>query len=256
MTRRILLVEDDADTRHAIAVRLRSAGYEVIVAGDGHSAVVHAQKDRPDLILLDLGLPGGDGFSVMKRLDALGLRAVAPVIVLTARAGSDDTQRALAAGAVLVLHKPVDNEQLLAAIAANVAQSPATVAGEPSAPRPRILVIEDDPDTQLGLKVRLQASGFDVSQASDGSTAMTRVRKERPDVILLDLGLPGGDGLAVLERLKRNAETEPIPVVVLSARDPVVNAPKALSLGAAAFLQKPPDNAELLRELQKALGRT
>lgn len=254
MSRKILLVEDDADTRHAVAVRLRSAGYEVVIAVDGQSAITQAQSARPDLILLDLGLPGGDGFSVMKRMDALGLRAASPVIVLTARAGAEDEQRALAAGARAVLHKPVDNEKLLAAIAAHVAPEGAPAIGASGQARPRILVIEDDPDTQLGLKIRLQASGLDVFQASDGSTAMTRVMKERPDVILLDLGLPGGDGFSVLERLKRNAATEPIPVIVLSARDPVVHEPKALALGAAAFLQKPPDNARLLDEIRRALG--
>lgn len=254
MSRKILLVEDDADTRHAVAVRLRAAGYEVVIAVDGQSAITQAQASKPDLILLDLGLPGGDGFSVMRRLDALGLRAMAPIVVLTARAG-DEAQKAFAAGAMAVLHKPLDNEQLLSTLAKLVAPANQEPTATPGAARPRVLVIEDDPDMQLGLKIRLQASGFDVFQASDGSTAMTRVVKEKPDVILLDLGLPGGDGLSVLERLKRNPVTEPIPVIVLSARDPVVNAPKALSLGAAAFLQKPPDNAKLLEELRRAIGR-
>ena len=252
MPRTILLVEDDADTRQAMSLRLRGWGFEVLQASDGQGAITSAQKHHPDLVLLDLGLPAGDGFTVLERLRRLGEAAGIPVIVLTARAAESDHARARSLGARDVLLKPVDNDQLLASIRLHL---------PPERPRPaegaalrRVLLIEDDADTRLGLKLRLQASGYAVATAGDAATAMTHALHEKPDVIILDLGLPAGDGFVVLERLKKNPNTSATPVVVLSARDPATNAPRALQAGAVAFLQKPPDNDELLATLQRAIA--
>jgi two-component system KDP operon response regulator KdpE len=81
-------------------------------------------------------------------------------------------------------------------------------------------------------------------------------RKEVPDLIILDLGLPGGDGFLVLERLSSLAGLAAIPVIVLSARDPAGNKQRAIDAGAVAFFQKPPDNHEFLTAIRQALGET
>jgi len=252
MARTILLVEDDADLRQALLVRLGASGYRLLMAADGQGAVATVQRERPDLVLLDLGLPAGDGFTVLERLGRLGASGRIPVVVLTGRSSEADHQRALSLGARAVLLKPPDNAELLAAIAANLPPEAPPKAELPSLGR--VLVIEDDADTRLGLRLRLQASRYDVSVAGDAATAMTRALQDKPHVILLDLGLPAGDGFVVLERLKRNPSTATIPVIVLSAREPTVNAPKALKAGAVAFLQKPADNDEMLEAIRRALG--
>ena len=79
-------------------------------------------------------------------------------------------------------------------------------------------------------------------------------RKEAPDLVILDLGLPAGDGFLVLERMRRLADLVATPVIVLSARDPTDNKKRALDAGAVAFFQKPPDNHEFLSEIRQALG--
>jgi two-component system KDP operon response regulator KdpE len=79
-------------------------------------------------------------------------------------------------------------------------------------------------------------------------------RKESPDLIILDLGLPGGDGLSVLERMRELTETAGIPIIVLSARDPAGNKQKALDRNAAAYFQKPPDSYQFLSAIRNALG--
>ena len=109
-----------------------------------------------------------------------------------------------------------------------------------------ILVIDDDPDLAMGLAVRLRSHGYDVSAAPDAITGFARVRNDSPDLVLLDLGLPGGDGLGVLERIRTNMHSQLIPVIVLTARDLSFQA-QARELGAQAYLQKPVDN-ELLIE--------
>jgi two-component system KDP operon response regulator KdpE len=120
----------------------------------------------------------------------------------------------------------------------------------------KILIVDDDSQLLLGLAPRLKANGYSVVTAADAIAALGVARKETPDLIILDLGLPGGDGFLVLERLGNMAELSAIPVIVLSARDPGENKRRALSGGAKAYLQKPPDNHELLAAIRQALGET
>ena len=118
----------------------------------------------------------------------------------------------------------------------------------------KILIVDDDPDVRLGLHVRLKANHYDVIFAADGMASIAEARKHKPDLIILDLGLPAGDGFSVMERLKANDSLSLIPVIVVSARDREANMDRALKAGAKAFLQKPVANAELLAVIRKALG--
>ena len=117
-----------------------------------------------------------------------------------------------------------------------------------------ILIVDDDPDVRLGLHVRLKANHYNVIFAGDGMASIAQARKHMPDLIILDLGLPAGDGFSVLERLKANDSLSLIPVIVVSARDLNANMDRALKAGAKAVLQKPVDNAELLKVIRQALG--
>jgi two-component system KDP operon response regulator KdpE len=117
----------------------------------------------------------------------------------------------------------------------------------------RILVVDDDPDLVRALRLRLKANNFEVSTATDGYSAIATAQKEHPALIVLDLGLPAGDGFVVLDRLQNLDALAGIPVVVLSARDPQANEERALKAGAAAFLQKPADNEELMNVIRMNL---
>jgi two-component system KDP operon response regulator KdpE len=121
-------------------------------------------------------------------------------------------------------------------------------------PRPKILVVDDDPDLVRALRLRLRANNYDVSTATDGYSAIASAQKERPALIILDLGLPVGDGFVVLDRLQNIDALSSVPVIVLSARDPQANEEWALKAGAAAFFQKPADNEELLNVIRVSLG--
>jgi len=117
----------------------------------------------------------------------------------------------------------------------------------------KILVVDDDQDLVRAMRLRLRASNYDIATASDGYAAIATAQKERPDLILLDIGLPAGDGFVVLERLQNSDTLSAIPVIVVSARDPQTNEEKALKAGAAAFFQKPADNEELLNVIRVTL---
>ena len=112
--------------------------------------------------------------------------------------------------------------------------------------KPKILVVDDDPDLVRALRLRLRANQYDIATATDGYSAIAAAQKEHPDLILLDLGLPAGDGFIVLDRLQKSDTLAGIPVIGLSARDPQNNEQRALKAGAAAYFQKPADNDELL----------
>ena len=119
-TQKILIVDDDADLRQALRLRLRSNHYETVNAADGYSAIAQAYKERPDLIILDLGLPAGDGYVVLERLQSDDKLSAIPVVVLTARDPQSSEQRALRAGATAFFQKPADNGELLEVIRATL----------------------------------------------------------------------------------------------------------------------------------------
>ncbi len=118
----------------------------------------------------------------------------------------------------------------------------------------KILIVEDDPDIRKGMSVRLKASGFDTFVASDVVTSLILARKHVPDLIILDLGLPAGDGFLVIERLKIIPALALIPIIIVSGRTGLPNQELAQEAGVKAFLQKPVDNAELLAVIRKTLG--
>ena len=124
----------------------------------------------------------------------------------------------------------------------------------------KIMIVDDDPDLRQALRLRLRANHYDTVNAVDGYSAIAQTYKEQPDLIILDLGLPAGDGFVVLDRLQKDDKLSTIPVIVLTARDPQSSERRALQAGASAFFQKPADNAELLQAIRatlpQALGTT
>jgi CheY-like chemotaxis protein len=119
----------------------------------------------------------------------------------------------------------------------------------------QILVVDDEPDIRLALSLCLEESGYEVSEASDGSEVMAAVAAERPDLILLDISMPHMDGFQTLEQLKSDAGTRDIPVVMVSARQRSEDQRDARALGAIDFISKPWIDGELELKTQWALHR-
>ena len=120
--KKILIIDDDADMRRGLSARLKASSYETAFAVDGVSAVSAALREKPDLILLDLGLPGGDGYTVMKRIQDLAPLIGTPIIVVSAREPSTNEQKSISAGAEAYFQKPVDIEGLMSAISKSFAE--------------------------------------------------------------------------------------------------------------------------------------
>ncbi|PYP60699.1 MAG: response regulator [Gemmatimonadetes bacterium] len=119
--------------------------------------------------------------------------------------------------------------------------------------RPKILVIEDDAVARADLEARLAANGYIVARAADAASALTVVNRERPDLILLDLGLPGGDGFLVLERLRKIAALAVIPVLVITGRSDAETRKRVEALGVAPLLAKPVETEVLLAAIRAGL---
>jgi len=119
----------------------------------------------------------------------------------------------------------------------------------------KIMIVDDDPDLRQALRLRLRANKYETVNAVDGYSAIALAYKEHPDLIILDLGLPAGDGFVVLDRLQKDDKLSTIPVIVLTARDPQSSERRALHSGASAFFQKPADNAELLEVIRATLSQ-
>jgi DNA-binding response OmpR family regulator len=119
--------------------------------------------------------------------------------------------------------------------------------------RAKIMIVDDDPELRMALKMRLRANQYETVSACDGYSAIALAQKERPNLIILDLGLPAGNGYSVLKRLQESDALSSIPVIVLTARDPLGNESRSLDAGATAFFQKPVDNNELLEVIRVSL---
>ena len=132
----------------------------------------------------------------------------------------------------------------------------------------KLLIVEDDSDVRLGYQILFKAHNYETVFATDSISAVSEARKHHPDLIILDLGLPAGDGFIVLERFRannnapsiverfgENLDLSLIPVIVVSGRDIHGNKQRALMAGAKAFLQKPWNDNELLALISELLGQ-
>jgi DNA-binding response OmpR family regulator len=117
----------------------------------------------------------------------------------------------------------------------------------------RILLVDDDKDLLLGMKVRLASYGFEVECAEDSVNALNIVTKEPPHLIILDLSMPGYDGHQFLKWIKNRPACAEVPIIVLTARDAIRNEATALESGAVAFFHKPVNNSQLLDAILSAL---
>jgi len=119
----------------------------------------------------------------------------------------------------------------------------------------KILIVDDERDIVKALMIRLQGAGYEVVTAFDGSQGVFMAHKEKPDLIILDIRMPAGDGFSVAQRLKRSMHTFTIPVIFLTGSPEKNAADKAMALGARFYVKKPYDPEELLDAIKRALEK-
>jgi signal transduction histidine kinase/CheY-like chemotaxis protein len=205
----ILIIEDDENSAELVSVHVGAAGMRAVAVRTGEEGLEAVRSMHPAAVILDIRLPGMDGWDVLGALKAEPGTADTPVVVVSVL---PEQGRGFALGASDYLVKPVAREDLLAALHRVGVDGP-----QPAAVR-RIVVVDDDPVALELIRVTLEPLGWDVRTCSQGVEAHALVRSERPAVVLVDLLMPDTDGFAVIDALHGDADTRAIPIVVLTSK--------------------------------------
>jgi CheY-like chemotaxis protein len=258
--KKALIVDDDADARTMIAEFLRIKGFAILEAQNGLEALLHVKRERPAAVVLDVAMPRLGGLEAMKRIRAFdrGIR-----VVVVSGSADEHRQRALELGAGAVLMKPVSLPDLLAALGGppSTARSAPPAAGPPPptpvAARPtrrdrgRVLIIDDDPEWCAMLGEFVGGLGYRTESVADGLAAISGVTEDPPDLILLDIEMPGLSGVDALPRLRSVAPG--VKVIMVTGSRSAETAKRALVHGAFDYVAKPVDFDYLAKSIETAV---
>ena len=220
---RVLVIDDDPVVQDIVHRALTRHGFDVESAADGHIGLDRARTQPPDAIVLDVMMPGLDGWGVLTALKGDPATSEIPVVMLTIIEQSDV---GFALGAVDFLIKPVKTQRLVSLLQRHCKKSQAEV-----------LLIDDDDDARTLMRRALESSGHRVEEAGNGREGIAALEQRVPDLVILDLMMPVMDGFAVLESIREDERLRDVPVVVVTAKD----------LG--------PEDREMLRGAQAVLER-
>ncbi len=244
----VLVVDDEPSIRRFLRHILESEGFLVMEARTGEDAVSIARRERPAIVLLDLVLPDIDGFEVLGRLKEHSTTRSIPVISLSI---IEDEERCFRLGASDYLPKPIDRERLVDRVSRLIAAGPARKSHGPG----HVLAVDDDDSVLKAVATILTGHGFSVDIARNGKDALDIAREKQPDLIILDLMMPGMSGHEVLLALKQNSGTAEIPVMILTAAEPDERI-RALQGGAESLMTKPFTEKQLAKLVLGALRST
>lgn len=263
---RILLVEDNEAAIIQVKTVLESAGHAVHIARGGQEAIDYVSHTIPDGIILDLMMPGIDGFAVLEKIRGTSITSQIPVLILTAKDLTPDDLKRLSANHVqqLVQKGDVDRETLLIKIKTMVAGESGTVHPRESIPvrqpatdhslRATILIVEDNPDNMVTIKAVLQ-NRYRLLEATDGVAGLDLAVQYKPSLILLDMALPKMDGLAVIRHLKGTQALASIPVIAMTARVMKGDREEILATGCDDYIAKPINPADCLRQIDQWINQ-
>jgi DNA-binding NtrC family response regulator len=293
---KLLLVDDEEDYVRTMAERMEMRDVGSRVALNGEEALRMVQEDAPDVMVLDLRMPGIDGMAVLERVKKTHPHI--QVIILTGHGSDREEREARQLGAFEYLQKPADTVRLLATVrsawkksleflqqsrdkfdramtAAALAEGGLTEAAQdhlvephdadeagPAETEPahtpggaalKVLYVDDEEDFVRTMAERMEMRALGGEVALSGEAALHMIEGDVPDVMVLDLRMPGLDGLEVLRRVK--ATYPQVEVIVMTGRGTEQDEEEAKKLGAFAYLTKPVDINELM-ETVRAAGRT
>ena len=261
---RILIVEDEMNNLDVARRIVLAAGHEALVAMDGQTGLEIARVERPDAILMDLLLPKMDGWAVTRAIREEPWAAELPIIAVSALAMDADRERAREAGCNDFVTKPYAPAELRAVLNRYFSDgtAPRRVARATEAavtqviPAERlgtILVVDDEPANVELLVRRLNGNGYATITASNGHEAIVRAATDVPDLILMDVMMPGIDGWESTRLLKADPKTAQIPVIFVTARDRAEDVAEGFEVGGVMYVHKPFEAVELFARVRSAL---
>ncbi len=250
--RRALVIEDDPTSGAILVNYLSELGLDSVLRAQGEESVEAALRERPDIILLDIILPGESGWTVLGKLKKHpGTRGI-PVVVISV---VDEPQKSHALGAVAHFTKPVTRARLAAFLQRAVVEPSLPVQADvlPSSTGPSILLAEDNKANVQTIGDYLEDKGYTMHYATNGLVAVKLAHEIRPALILMDIQMPVMDGLAAIREIRADAAIKDTPIVALTALVMPGDRERCLAAGATDYMSKPVSLKELTGLLTRLL---
>ncbi|MDD4969587.1 MAG: response regulator [Paludibacter sp.] len=255
----ILLVEDSEPAIIQLKDFMEESGYKILTAHDGPEALGIISQVVPDAMILDLMMPGMDGFEVLQTIRDAEPTANIPVLILTAKHITKEDLRLLKRNNVhqLIQKGDVNRVELLSSVASLVHAEkidPEYLRKEikPIVGKPVILIVEDNSDNMLTVKAILEDS-YTLLEAADGAQGIVMAKAHTPHLILMDIALPGVDGIAAFNEIRNDGHLAHIPIVALTASAMTMDRETILAYGFDGYIAKPIDDKAFYSTINKVL---
>jgi CheY-like chemotaxis protein len=242
---KILVIEDNPVEIETIKARLKQKQYEVLIAKNGEDGIQLARKEQPDLIFMDMILPGMHGLEAIIKLKQIEETKTIPIVALTVMDSSEFVATCFKEGVSAFIKKPYDFSEIF--------EKTEKILGSPESSQKRVMVIEHDPSIMTMITMILTRGGYQVIASGDGETSGVDILEERPDVILWDNVSQGDGAFPFLNELTPESETS-IPIILLTDSDSPEEINRKMSqLRAKTYLSKPFSPKDLLEKIATAL---
>jgi CheY-like chemotaxis protein/GAF domain-containing protein len=251
--RTILVVDDHASSRAAIAGSLRDLGAVVLSAPNGKAALEHLESKHPDAILIDTAMSDLDGYETARRIRTTPFGSTVPIVLLAAGPRSRNGRRARDLHVTGFVQKPVRRTALIGALTRALADAPRTPEPPPRQAPPRlnpgtrVLVVEDNAINLDFMSLLLRRAGCDVTTAASGEEAIDRCAAQPFDIVLMDVQMPGKDGFDTTMALRSNPPTANVPIVAVTAHAMRGDEERCLARGMDGYVANGPRAAKTPR---------
>lgn len=256
---KILIIEGDGDFGESISAILKKAGYTTFLVKNGLEGMKAIVDTLPHLVLLDVVLPGADGYEILEKKQAEPLLAKIPVFLLSTQGVPINMRRVpqnSVADYLMALH--ISPQEVLDKVNRHFGrEATAATAPAPAADgaKHKLLWVEDDKLIGTILAKKLVSSGFDLFHAKNGEEALEALKSSIPDAVVVDLMLPGMSGFDILQKMQMDPQLKKIPSMVLSNLSKPSDIEKAKMLGAKKFLVKAATSLDQIVEEIKGLNK-
>ncbi|MDI6785479.1 MAG: response regulator [bacterium] len=245
--KKVLVVDDDQDVVKVIKAYLMREGMEVSVAYDGNEAIRKAMEDVPDIITLDILMPGKNGFEVIEELRMYEETKSIPIVIISV-IQVDNQEKLFRLGIADYLNKPIEPNKLISCI--KTIEKWIKSPGE----KKTILIVDDEKDVVTVIRALLQEHNYLTMEAYNGKEAVEMTERRKPDLIIMDIVMPEMNGFEAIRKIKLNKDIAHIPIIVLTVRNLEEDKIKALMLGASEYLNKPFTKETLINRIKDKLG--
>ncbi len=275
MSARVLVVDDILPNVKLLEAKLTSEYYDVITASNGQEALDLVEQDNPDLILLDVMMPGMDGFEVCTRIKQDPKKAHIPVVMVTALTDTEDKVRGLESGADDFLSKPINDTALMARVRSlvrlkmttdewrvreNTANQLGVVEGssnvmQESSDNARILMVEDKDFEARKISDTLLKDQHSITHVQSGAELIAKVAEEPFDLMVISLNLENEDGLRLCSHLRSNEKTRTTPILMIGEEQDMDRIAHGLEIGAHDYVMRPVERNEMLARVRTQIRR-